>query len=228
MRVAFVLVLLTHTVHADTVQPDRETELQANQVRVFARLGDCDRALEAGEEVAERDAAYYRHVVATDAGLFACHHEREAAIRYRSWRDRQPPAKAHRIGIDGMVSIGPIVTLSGSLRYERESGLVLRLGYFRAHAMESEDDGADVVAAQIGYRRYSGGFYVHAEIGGAVMRFREYPDPFEDMTQPARWYALPSAAVGLGGKIGRADLGCAVLFPTVGGGVYLGFDFARL
>ncbi|HEY5937652.1 MAG TPA: hypothetical protein VIU61_23555 [Kofleriaceae bacterium] len=229
MRVAsIVLVLLTRAVSADTVLPDRETELQANQVRVFARLGQCERALEAGKEVAERDAAYYRELVATDAGMFACHYELETGQRYRSWRDRQPASKAHRFGVDGMVSYGPVVTLGGSLRYERESGLVLRLGYLRAQVIESEDNGADVGLAQIGYRRYAGGFYVHAEIGGAAIRFREHPDPFDDVRHPAEWRALPSASVGLGGKLGRTDVGLSLAFPAVGIGAHLGFDFARL
>lgn len=225
---SLVVVLLTRTVLADPVLPDRETELQGNQVRVFARLGECERALEAGKEVAERDAAYYRQLVATDAGLFGCHHELEAGRRYQSWRDRQPASQAHRFGVDGTVSLGVVASLGGSLRYERESGLLFRISYLRAQVIESEDNGADVVLAQIGYRRYSGGFYVHAEIGGAAIRFREHPDPFDDVTHPAKWRALPSASVGPGGKIGRTDLGLSLPFPAVGIAAHLGFDFARL
>jgi hypothetical protein len=229
MRVAsIVLVVLCQTAVAESVIPDRETELQAHQVLQLARLGRCDLALERAAEVAERDPAYYRQLVATDAGLFGCLEEMETARRYRSWRDRTPQTYTHRFGLDAMASIGPVVTLGGWFRYEHTNGLVLRLAGVRGQVIESEDNGADALIGHIGIRGYWGGFYLYAEAGGAAIRFREHADPFQDDRHPAEWYALPSFAAGLGSKFGRTDLGVSVLFPAVGIGAHLGFDFARL
>ncbi|HEY5937653.1 MAG TPA: hypothetical protein VIU61_23560 [Kofleriaceae bacterium] len=226
MRVASIvlLVLTVETAFAESV-PDHETQMLASNARQLARLGRCDMALEVGEEVAQRDAAYYHQTVAADAGLFACVSEINAERRYRSWRDNQPPRPVtHRFGVDAMQSIGLFVTQSGWLRYEHaKMGLVVRLGGARGAPLEGPE--RDAVVAHVGIRSYIGGFFLYAEAGAAAV-YKQRWTQFDE-TEPAEWSAIPSFAAGLGGKIGRFEIGLSALFPALGVGLHVGFDFLR-
>ena len=228
MRVASIvfLVLTVGMAFAESV-PDHETQMLASNARQLARLGRCEMALEVGQEVAQRDAAYYQQTVAADAGLFACVSDVDTERRYRSWRDNQPPRPVtHRFGVDAMQSIGLFATQSGWLRYEHANmGLVVRVGGARGFPIEGPE--YDAVAAHVGIRSYMGGFFLYAEAGAAAVYKHRWLE-INDMTEPAEWSAIPSFAAGLGGKIGRFEVGLSALFPALGVGLNVGFDFLRL
>jgi hypothetical protein len=145
-----------------------------------------------------------------------------------------PPAELpeiqQRFGVDGQVSIGFVVAIGGSVRYERrvksEGYLTLRAGLYRGALLE---DASSFTAplANIGYRGYFGHVYLAIEGGIAGLRKDRWVDDDND-AHGVRWIPLPSVSLAIGGKISIVDFGVTALFPFVGVGVYLGFDFVRL
>jgi hypothetical protein len=141
-------------------------------------------------------------------------------------------ADDHWLGVNGTLEVGPVLSMGGSVRFEQRAGRTTWL--VRGGMMigaELEGRGFEAGLLHVGVRRYWGagvaqGPYVSLEAGGTAMRFPRYLDDFNE-SLGTEWRLAPSASAAVGGKLGPVDLGVALMFPFIGIGAYVGFDFAR-
>jgi hypothetical protein len=218
-------LLLTTPAAGETPAPRSQVVVWTGDARLAAGHGHCAAVRALSDKVRATDGAYHAQVFAVDAKIVPC-----LGATREAPKPIDPDTAKHRLGVEGFLSSGVVVTVGGSVRYERRfstSALTLRLTGLSGAAIESEDDGFDAAVGQIGYRAYAGRPYLAIEAGGTAIRTRRYYDGSEDEAVGAKWRGFPSASLTLGVKLGHVDLGISGLFPFVGVGVHLGVDFAH-
>jgi hypothetical protein len=143
------------------------------------------------------------------------------------------PEIQQRVGFDGLATIGIVLAKGASVRFEQrvtsDGYLTVRAGLYQGFLLADDDGASDFSApvGTIGYRGYSGNFYVAIEGGIAGIRQHRWVDD-DNKHHGVNWFALPSASLAIGGKLGVFDLGVTTGFPFVGIGAYLGFDLILL
>ncbi len=149
---------------------------------------------------------------------------------------RQPPPQAGafaaaasergteaRFGIDGTVAVGPAFFVGGSARYESASptgtSMVLRAAYYRGAVVADEGGGFRALSFGVGFRAYSGVFYIGGE--GALLAYGA------DSSQgTSEWNVAPNGTGMAGVKLGPVDASIHLMFPLASIGLSLGTDFA--
>lgn len=149
----------------------------------------------------------------------------------------EPPGAAEvraqtgtRLGVTGAAAFGMTASYGGALWLEHalstDSTALVRVAYTRGYAVEAEDDGFDAVTAHLGHRWYWGAFFVALELGAAAVRELRFFDTIEDDYVEGDWEAWPSGSAGIGGKLGRLEIGLTAHVPLMAIGAHLGIDVA--
>lgn len=136
--------------------------------------------------------------------------------------DREKDA---RFGVDGTMGGGLVYFMGASARYESASpegtAMVLRAAYYRGAVIADEAEGFQALSAGVGFRAYSGVFYLGAEAALLAVR----TDPYEGAIE---WNVAPNGTGMVGAKLGPLDASLQLMFPLASVGVTVGADFVSL